>query len=82
MVPGVLHLEAMFQAAALAIHTLLGNEKKKSYIARVQNAYFQQHVLPGLPMDIENEIKTYRRRIAKYLACMKRNEEFVSKAVF
>lgn len=82
MVPGVLQLEAMFQTAALAIHTLPGNEKKKSYIARVQNVYFQQHVLPGLPMDIETEIKSYRRGIAKCLACIKINEEIVSKAEF
>lgn len=62
--PGVLQLESMFQTAALAVHTVKGNEDKKSYIAKVKNVVFHKNIVPGDIMRIEATICKYRRGIA------------------
>lgn len=82
LVPGVLQLEAMFQTAALAIHTLPGNKTKKSYIARVSDVFYFMHIRPNEVMQINTTIESYRRGIAKCSGQILVGERMAAKASF
>ena len=63
--PGVLQLEAIFQTAALAIHTLPGNKEKKSYIARVKDVGYFYHIRPGEIMQIKTVLKSWKHGVGQ-----------------
>jgi 3-hydroxyacyl-[acyl-carrier-protein] dehydratase len=63
MMPGALQLEAIFNMAAMALHTIKGNEDSTSYIARVSNVYFISHAFPGDRLCIETEILSWKRGV-------------------
>ena len=65
LVPGVLQLEAIFQTAALAIHTLPGNKEKKSYIARVKDVGYFYHIRPGEIMQIKTVLKSWKHGVGQ-----------------
>lgn len=65
LVPGVLQLEAIFQTAALSIHTLPGNKEKKSYIARVKDVGYFYYIRPGEIMKIKTQLKTWKHGVGQ-----------------
>jgi 3-hydroxyacyl-[acyl-carrier-protein] dehydratase len=82
MMPGVLQLEAIFNMAAMALHTIKGNENVTSYIARVRNVYFLQHAVPGDRLDIETEIITFKRGLGTGRGQISVNGKIVCKAEY
>ena len=56
VMPGVLIVEAMAQAGAVAILSRPGNKGKTAYFAGISSAKFKQKVLPGDVLTLELEI--------------------------
>lgn len=56
VMPGVLIIEAMAQAGAVAILSKPENKGKTAYFAGIANAKFKQKVLPGSVLTLELEI--------------------------
>lgn len=56
VMPGVLIIEAMAQAGAVAILSKPGQEGKTAYFAGIQNAKFKKKVKPGDVLTLELEI--------------------------
>ena len=56
VMPGVLMIEAMAQAGAVAILSKPENKGKTAYFAGISNAKFKQKVLPGDVLTLELEI--------------------------
>lgn len=80
LVPGILQLEAIFQTAALAVHTLPGNKEKTSYIARVTDVAFFSHIRPGQILHIETFMESWKRGIGKGNGVIYVNDKVVCKA--
>lgn len=81
-VPGIYQLESMFQTAALAVHTMPGNQNKTSYISKAKEINFRDQVRPGDCMQIDAFIESYRRGVAKATATIFCREKLVSEAQF
>jgi 3-hydroxyacyl-[acyl-carrier-protein] dehydratase len=64
-VPGVLHLESMFQTASLAILFLKEFRGKAMYLNKIENAYFKRKILPNSNTVIDADIISFRHGIAK-----------------
>lgn len=56
VMPGVLIIEALAQAGAVAILSLEENRGKKAYFAAIQSARFKSKVVPGDVLYLETEI--------------------------
>lgn len=56
IMPGVLIMEAMAQAGAVAILSKPENKGKTAYLAGINNAKFKHKVLPGDVLELELEI--------------------------
>lgn len=56
VMPGVLIIEALAQAGAVAILSLEENWGKKAYFAAIQSARFKSKVVPGDVLYLETEI--------------------------
>ena len=56
VIPGILMIEAMAQAGAVAILSKPENKGKTAYFAGISNAKFKQKVLPGDVLTLELEI--------------------------
>ena len=56
VMPGVLIIEAMAQAGAVAVLSKPGQEGKTAYFAGIQNAKFKKKVKPGDVLTLELEI--------------------------
>lgn len=56
VMPGVLIIEAMAQAGAVAILSELENKGKTAYFAGISQARFKQKVIPGDVLTLELEI--------------------------
>lgn len=56
VMPGVLIIEALAQAGAVAILSLEGNKGKTAYFAAIQSAKFKRKVMPGDVLTLETEI--------------------------
>ena len=65
IMPGVLIVETMAQAAGLMILSLPGYEGKMAYIATIEKAHFRHPVVPGDMLMIESEIIKVRGLIGK-----------------
>lgn len=63
--PGVLQLETMFQASALAIKTLPGNREKTTNIARVKDVVYYCPILPKETIYVKTEILSFKRGVGK-----------------
>ena len=70
VMPGVLIIEAMAQAAGiLAIETVGGRADNELYFfAAIDNARFKRQVIPGDQLVLEVEVLTVKRGIGKYNA--------------
>ena len=56
VMPGVLIIEALAQAGAVAILSLEENKGKTAYFAAIQSAKFKKKVIPGDVLMLETEI--------------------------
>ena len=70
VMPGVLIIEAMAQAAGLlAIETVGGRAENELYFfAAIDNARFKRQVIPGDQLVLEVEVVAVKRGIGKYNA--------------
>ncbi|MBU4293306.1 MAG: 3-hydroxyacyl-ACP dehydratase FabZ [Actinobacteria bacterium] len=65
IMPGVLMLEAIAQAGAIAVLLLPENKGKLALFAGIDKARFKKIVRPGDKLEIEVEITDFRRNIGK-----------------
>jgi 3-hydroxyacyl-[acyl-carrier-protein] dehydratase len=76
IMPGVLILEAMAQAAGILVFRTMGtkpDEKSVYYYAGIDNARFKKPVLPGDRLEIEVSIDANKRGVWKF-SCVARVE--------
>ena len=64
-VPGFVQIEALTQLFLMTFLTLPGNKGKKTAFVSIENAKFKKKIIPGHRLDIQAEIKSYRRGLAK-----------------
>ncbi|MCJ8329875.1 MAG: beta-hydroxyacyl-ACP dehydratase [Lentisphaeria bacterium] len=64
-VPGFIQIEALTQNFLMTFLTLPGNKGKKTGFVSIKNAIFKRKIVPGDRFDIESELKSYRRGLAK-----------------
>ena len=65
IMPGVLMLEAIAQAGAIAVLILPENKGKLALFAGIDKARFKKIVRPGDKLEIEVEITDFKRNIGK-----------------
>ena len=69
VMPGVLIIEALAQAAGILGFKTLGRKPSDGvayYLAGVENARFRRPVLPGDRLDLHALLTTYRRKLVKF----------------
>lgn len=64
-VPGFIQIEALTQLFLMTFLTLPGNKGKKTGFISIENARFKKKIIPGDRLDIQAELKSYRRGLAK-----------------
>lgn len=64
-VPGFVQIEALTQLFLMTFLTLPGNKGKKTGFVSIENARFKKKIIPGERLDIQAELKSYRRGLAK-----------------
>jgi len=64
-VPGFVQIEALTQLFIMTFLTLPGNKGKKTGFVSIENARFKKKIIPGDRLDIQAELKFYRRGLAK-----------------
>jgi len=64
-VPGFIQIEALTQLFLMTFLTLPGNKGKKTGFVSIENARFKKKIIPGNRLDIQAELKSYRRGLAK-----------------
>lgn len=64
-VPGFIQIEALTQLFLMTFLTLPGNKGKKTGFVSLENAKFKKKIIPGDRLDIEAELFSYRRGLAK-----------------
>jgi 3-hydroxyacyl-[acyl-carrier-protein] dehydratase len=62
--PGMLQIEALVQMSALSILTLPGNKGKLMYLVSANKLKFIKKIVPGDKLEIDTNIKSYKRGIA------------------
>ncbi|MGE9267461.1 MAG: bifunctional UDP-3-O-[3-hydroxymyristoyl] N-acetylglucosamine deacetylase/3-hydroxyacyl-ACP dehydratase [Verrucomicrobiales bacterium] len=80
VMPGVLQLEAMAQAASILIMRIPDNHGKIGYFLSADNVKFRKPVVPGDTLFIDAEITKLRRNIGQAVATCSVNGEVVSSA--
>jgi UDP-3-O-[3-hydroxymyristoyl] N-acetylglucosamine deacetylase/3-hydroxyacyl-[acyl-carrier-protein] dehydratase len=80
VMPGVLQLEAMAQAASILVLRLPDNEGKIGFFLSANNVKFRKPVLPGDTLVIDAEITKMRRNIGQAVCSCSVNGEVVSSA--
>jgi 3-hydroxyacyl-[acyl-carrier-protein] dehydratase len=82
VMPGVLQIEAMAQAAGLilAINKKFNERSHVAFLAAVDNAKFKRPVTPGDQLILEASIIKDRAGLFKFEACASVNNEPVSEA--
>jgi len=67
VMPGVLQIEALAQAAALLCYASIdmGEKKKVPFLMTMDNVKFRRPVVPGDRLDLEAEIITLKTRLGK-----------------
>lgn len=63
-VPGFVQMEMMTQLFLMTFLTLPENKGKKTCFLSVNNAKFKKKIVPGMRVDMEAGLKSYRRGIA------------------
>jgi 3-hydroxyacyl-[acyl-carrier-protein] dehydratase len=64
-VPGFIQIESLTQLFLMTFLTLPGNKGKKTGFVSIENARFMKKIVPGNRLDIEAELKSFRRGLAK-----------------
>lgn len=64
-VPGFIQIEALTQLFLMTFLTLPGNKGKKTGFVSIENARFKKKIIPGNRLDIQAELKSYSRGLAK-----------------
>ena len=83
VMPGVLMLEALAQAAALLAFDMLGttpDDKTVYYFAGIDGARFKRPVEPGDQLMLEVTLDRMKAGIFKFKACAKVGEEIAAEA--
>ena len=80
--PGMLQVEALVQMSALALLTLPGNKGKVMYLTSANNMKFIKKIIPGMILDIETSIKSFKRGLAVCDGIGLINNEIACKASF
>ena len=83
VMPGVLMLEALAQAAALLAFDMLGttpDDKTVYYCAGIDGARFKRPVEPGDQLILEVTLDRMKAGIFKFKACAKVGEEIAAEA--
>ena len=83
VMPGVLMLEALAQAAALLAFDMLGttpDDKTVYYFAGIDGARFKRPVEPGDQLTLEVTLDRMKAGIFKFKACAKVGEEIAVEA--
>jgi 3-hydroxyacyl-[acyl-carrier-protein] dehydratase len=75
-VPGFIQVETLTQLFLMTFLTLPENKGKKTGFVAIENARFKRKIVPGERLDIEAELKSYRRGLAKGTATGYVNAEF------
>ena len=65
VMPGVLQVEAMAQAGALAVLSLPENKGRIPYFGGIENTRFREMVVPGDTLRIVVEMEAMRGRVGK-----------------
>ena len=63
-VPGFVQLEMMTQMFLMTFLTMPENKGKKTCFISINNAKFKLKIIPGMRVDLQAELKSYRRGIA------------------
>ena len=63
-VPGMLQIESLVQMSALSILTLPGNKGKVMYLTSANNLKFVKKITPGSRLNIQTNIKSFKRGLA------------------
>ncbi len=80
VMPGVLQLEAMAQAASILIMRMPDNQGKIGYFLSADKVKFRKPVVPGDTLFIDAEILSFRRTIGTAVATCSVNGQIVSSA--
>lgn len=64
-VPGFIQIEALTQLFLMTFLTLPGNKGKKTGFVSIENARFRKKIIPGDRLEIQAELKSYHRGLAK-----------------
>ena len=81
VMPGVLILEALAQAAAVGLAAREGMEGGQiGYLAAVDGARFRRKVVPGDVLNLDGEILTFRRRLCKVHAVARVEDDVAAEA--
>ena len=63
-VPGFVQVETLTQVFLMTFLTLPGNKGKKTGFVSIKDAEFKKKIVPGDRLDIEAELKSFRRGLA------------------
>lgn len=84
VMPGVLIIEALAQAAAVGLSVREGNTGHEApaigYLASVESAKFKRKVVPGDVLRLTGDIVLYRRRLCKVSAAALIGDEVACEA--
>ena len=62
--PGMLQIEALIQMCALSLLSLPGNKGKVMYLTSANNMKFIKKIIPNSRLDIETQIRSFKRGLA------------------
>lgn len=63
LMPGVLIVEALAQAAAVGLYAREGGEPRTGYLASIERARFRRKVVPGDTLRLTGTITRFRRGV-------------------
>lgn len=82
MIPGVLQLEMIFNASALAIKTLDGYQNKLTNIAKINDVIFKRQIVPKEEIEVFARVIKFRRGIAQMEGSLLVGNKLCCKAEF
>ena len=80
--PGMLQIESLVQMCALSLLSLPGNKGKVMYLTSANNMKFIKKIIPNSRLDIETQIRSFKRGLAICEGIGLVKKEIVCKAEF
>ena len=80
--PGMLQIEALIQMCALSLLSLPGNKGKVMYLTSANNMKFIKKIIPNSRLDIETQVRSFKRGLAICEGTGLVRNEIVCKAEF